>query len=114
MYAESAADRVSKERDAQAAAQVAVEARLRELAMMDVRREEMLMKGWARHGPALHRMAPGRYRDGQGRRRIQLHPQPPEAATRSDGVKGRHLLRTNLTENDPALLWCAHQCPVDR
>ena len=48
-------------------------------------------------------MAPGRYRDGQGKLHVHLHPQPPEAA---DGRGGRrYLLRTNLTENDPALLW---------
>ena len=47
-------------------------------------------------GPRSHRMAPGRHRDGQGRRQKLRQIRRRE---------GRYLLRTNLTENDPALLW---------
>jgi len=54
--------------------------------------------------PRSHRVAPGRSRDGQGKCRVQLPPQPPEAAA-DPPTEGRYLLRTNLTENDPALLW---------
>ena len=77
--------------------------RLRELAAMEVPREEMLMKLGAA-GPRSHRLAPGRHRDGQGRCHVHLLPQPPEA-TPDPATGGRYLLRTNLTENDPALLW---------
>src|ERR1700722_14868381 len=52
-------------------------------------------------------MAPGRYRDGRGRRRIQLRPQPPELR-QIRRREGRYLLRINLPENDPALLWQYH------
>ena len=70
---------------------------------MEVPREEMLMKlGAARSGA--HRMAPGRHRDGQGAPIFSyaLNRQKLRTARRREG---RYLLRTNLTENDPALLW---------
>ena len=54
--------------------------RLRELAAMEVPREEMLMKLGAARSPRSLHMAPGRYRDGQGKLHVRLHPQPPEAA----------------------------------
>ena len=43
-------------------------------------------------------------RDRQGKLHVHLRPQPPEAAA-VRRREGRYLLRTNLTENDPALLW---------
>jgi len=49
-------------------------------------------------------MAPGGNRDGQGKLHVHLRPQPPELR-RVRRREGRYLLRTNLTENDPALLW---------
>ena len=75
-------------RDAQAGAQVAMEA------VAGVGRDGRPARGNADEagrgtGPRSHRMAPGRYRDGQGRRWIQLRPQSPEAAT--DPTAGRTL-----------------------
>src|SRR3984957_8239396 len=66
-------------RDAQTATEVAVEAASR------AGRDGNPARGNADEagrgtGPRSHRMAPGRYRDGQGKFHVHLHPQPPEAA----------------------------------
>ena len=79
---------------------------LRELTGMEVSREEMLMKLGAARAKAPHCMAPGRYRDGRGKPHLQ--PTPSTARSwcgRARRREGRYLLRTNLTENDPTLLW---------
>ena len=75
-------------RDAQAAAQVAVEAAAR------VGRDGSPARGNADEagrgtGPRSHRLAPGRHRDGQGKFHVHLRPQPPEAA--ADPATGRTL-----------------------
>ena len=78
-------------------------ARLSRLAAMNVKREEMLMKlGAARSGA--DRMASGRSRARQGERRadLLLNRQKLQIARRREG---RYLLRTNLTDKDPAVLW---------
>ena len=78
VFAESV-DRASKEaRDAQSPTEVAVEA------AAGVGRDGSPARGDADEAgcgtvPRSHRMAPGRYRDGQGKFHVRLHPQPPEA-----------------------------------
>ena len=79
-------------------------ARLKQLSMMALSREELLMKlGAARaHAPAASRLvviavAPEgvTFTDHLDRNRLQ----------RARRREGRYLLRTNLTEDDPAKLW---------
>ncbi len=79
-------------------------ARLKQLSMMALSREELLMKlGAARaHAPAAWRLvviavAPEgvTFTDHLDRNRLQ----------RARRREGRYLLRTNLTEDDPATLW---------
>ena len=64
--------------------------RLRELAAMQVPREEMLMK-----------LGAARARAPTAWRLVDIAMDKAGAGWR----EGRYLLRTNLTENDPALLW---------
>ena len=88
VYAESV-ERVSKERAMRRRQLKWLWKRLRELAAMDSPARGNADEAGRGKGPRSHRMAPGRYRDGQGRRRIQLRPQPPKAAT--DPTAGRTL-----------------------
>ena len=103
VYAESV-DRVSKERAMRRRQLKWLWKRLRELAAMEVRREEMLMKlGAARaRAPTAWRLvdiAMDKAGAGFG---YALNRQKLRQIRRREG---RYLLRTNLTENDPALLW---------
>ena len=57
-----------------------------------------------RAGQSTHRMAPGRYRDGRESPTF-TYALNRKKLRRARRREGRYLLRTNLTENDPTLLW---------
>jgi hypothetical protein len=103
VYAESV-DRVSKERAMRRRQLKWLWKRLRELAAMDVPREEMLMKlGAARaRAPTAWRLVDIAMDQQSARFSYTLNRQKLRRIRRREG---RYLLRTNLTENDPALLW---------
>jgi hypothetical protein len=97
-------DRVAKERAMRKRQLKWLWKRLRELAAMEISREEMLMKLGAARGKA-----PTAWRLVD----IEMDKQSPtftyalnrKKLRRARRREGRYLLRTNLTENDPALLW---------
>jgi hypothetical protein len=103
VYAQSA-ERVAKERAMRRRQLKGLWVRLKQLANMALSREELLMKlGAARaHAPAAWRLVA-----------ITVAPQAATFTFRLDRNKlrqarrreGRYLLRTNLTEDDPAKLW---------
>jgi hypothetical protein len=103
VYAESV-DRVSKERAMRRRQLKWLWKRLPELAAMDVRREEMLMKlGAARaRAPTAWRLVDIAMDKAGAGFSYTLNRQKLRQIRRREG---RYLLRTNLTENDPALLW---------
>jgi transposase len=78
--------------------------RLRELAAMEISREEMLMKlGAARaRAPTAWRLVDIEMDKQSARFIYDLNRQKLRRLRRREG---RYLLRTNLTQNDPALLW---------
>src|ERR1700726_1843171 len=103
VYAQSV-DRVSKERAMRRRQLRWLWKRLRELGAMEVPREEMLMKlGAARaRAPTAWRLVDiAMDKTGAGFS-YALNRQKLRQIRRREG---RYLLRTNLTENDPALLW---------
>ena len=79
-------------------------ARLMKLAAMDVSPKEKLMKlGAARSkAPSAWRLVDVTLDENTGALSFSLNRNKLRAARRREG---RYLLRTNLTENDPALLW---------
>ena len=103
VYAESV-DRVSKERAMRRRQLRWLWKRLRELVAMEVRREEMLMKlGAARaRAPTAWRLVDIEMDKAGAGFSYALNRQKLRQIRRREG---RYLLRTNLTENDPALLW---------
>ena len=103
VFAESA-DRVSKERAMRRRQLKWLWKRLRELAAMEVPREEMLMKlGAARsRAPTAWRLVDIEM-DKQSS--MFIYTLNRHKLRRVRRREGRYLLRTNLTENDPALLW---------
>ncbi len=103
VYAESV-DRVSKERAMRKRQLKWLWKRLRELAAMEVPREEMLMKlGAARaRAPTAWRLVDIEMDKESAMFIYSLNRQKLRRIRRREG---RYLLRTNLTENDPALLW---------
>ena len=103
VFAESA-DRVSKERAMRRRQLKWLWKRLRELAAMQVPREEMLMKlGAARaRAPTAWRLVDIAMDKAGAGFSYTLNRQKLRQIRRREG---RYLLRTNLTENDPALLW---------
>jgi hypothetical protein len=103
VYAESV-DRVSKERAMRKRQLKWLWKRLRELAAMEVPREEMLMKlGAARaRAPTAWRLVDIEMDKDSSMFIYALNRQKLRRIRRREG---RYLLRTNLTENDPALLW---------
>jgi hypothetical protein len=103
VFAESV-ERVSKERAMRRRQLKWLWKRLRELATMDVPREEMLMKlGAARaRAPTAWRLVDVEMDNAGARFSYALNRQKLRRIRRREG---RYLLRTNLTENDPALLW---------
>ena len=103
VYAESV-DRVSKERAMRRRQLKWLWKRLRELAAMEIPREEMLMKlGAARaRAPTAWRLVDIAMDKESSMFIYTLNRQKLRRIRRREG---RYLLRTNLTENDPALLW---------
>jgi hypothetical protein len=103
VYAESV-DRVGKERAMRKRQLKWLWKRLRELAAMEVPREEMLMKlGAARaRAPTAWRLVDIEMDKESAMFIYSLNRQKLRRIRRREG---RYLLRTNLTENDPALLW---------
>ncbi len=103
VFAESV-ERVSKERAMRRRQLKWLWKRLRELAAMEVPREEMLMKlGAARaRAPTAWRLVDVEMDKESARFIYTLNRQKLRRIRRREG---RYLLRTNLTENDPALLW---------
>src|SRR5271169_6311933 len=103
VFAESD-DRVTKERAMRRRQMKWLWKRLRELAAMEISREEMLMK----LGAARSR-APTAWRlieiDMDKESSMFIHTLNRQKLRRVRRREGRYLLRTNLTENDPALLW---------
>jgi hypothetical protein len=103
VYAQSV-DRVSKERAMRRRQLKWLWKRLRELAAMEVAREEMLMKlGAARaRAPTAWRLVDIAMDKAGAGFSYTLNRQKLRQIRRREG---RYLLRTNLTESDPALLW---------
>ena len=103
VFAEST-ERVSKERAMRKRQLKWLWKRLRELAAMEVPREEMLMKlGAARaRAPTAWRLVDIEMDKESSMFIYALNRQKLRRIRRREG---RYLLRTNLTENDPALLW---------
>jgi hypothetical protein len=103
VFAESA-DRVSKERAMRRRQLKWLWKRLRQLAAMEVPREEMLMKlGAARsRAPTAWRLVDIEMDKDSSMFIYTLNRQKLRRVRRREG---RYLLRTNLPENDPALLW---------
>lgn len=103
VFAESV-ERVSKERAMRRRQLKWLWKRLRELAAMQVPREEMLMKlGAARaRAPTAWRLVDIEMDKESAMFSYALNRQKLRQSRRREG---RYLLRTNLTENDPALLW---------
>jgi DDE family transposase len=103
VYAESV-DRVSKERAMRRRQLKWLWKRLREIAAMEIPREEMLMKlGAARaRAPTAWRLVDIEMDKESSMFIYDLNRQKLRRIRRREG---RYLLRTNLTENDPALLW---------
>jgi hypothetical protein len=103
VFAESV-DRVSKERAMRKRQMKWLWKRLRELAAMEISREEMLMKlGAARsRAPTAWRLIEINMDQESSMFIYALNRQKLRTVRRREG---RYLLRTNLIENDPALLW---------
>jgi len=103
VYAQSA-DRVAKERAMRRRQLKWLWARLKKLAAMDVSRQERLMKlGAARSkAPSAWRLVDVAVDENSGALSFSLNRNKLRATRRREG---RYLLRTNLTESDPALLW---------
>ncbi len=79
-------------------------ARLKQLSAMRLTREELLMKLGAARQEDPDGLAPDRDRGVAEQRHLQLSARSRQAAGRAS-ARGRYLLRTNLTEHDPAKLW---------
>ena len=103
VFAQSA-DRVSKERAMRRRQLKWLWARLKKLAQMDVSREERLMKlGAARSkAPSAWRLVATDVDETTGALTYALDRAKLRKARRREG---RYLLRTNLTDDDPAKLW---------
>ena len=103
VFAESA-DRVTKECAMRRRQMKWLWKRLRELAAMEISREEMLMKlGAARsRAPSAWRLVEFEMDKESSMFIYTLNWKKLRTVRRREG---RYLLRTNLTENDPALLW---------
>jgi hypothetical protein len=98
------ADRISKERAMRRRQLKWLWARLKKLAAMDVSREERLMKlGAARSkAPSAWRLVEAEVDGKTGALTFSLDRKKLRKVRRREG---RYLLRTNLTESDPAILW---------
>jgi hypothetical protein len=103
VFAQSA-DRVMKERAMRRRQLKALWKRLSQLAAMEISREELLMKlGAARaKAPTAWRLVTVQIDKQNATLRFSLNRQKLRSARRREG---RYLLRTNLADKDPALLW---------
>src|SRR5277367_2537553 len=103
VFAQSA-DRVAKERAMRRRQLKWLWARLKKLSLMEITREERLMKlGAARSkAPSAWRLVETEVDEKTGALSFALERHKLRAVRRREG---RYLLRTNLTESDPALLW---------
>src|SRR3979411_3074176 len=103
VFAQSS-DRVSKERAMRRRQLKWLWKRLRQIAAMEISREELLMKlGGARSkAPAAWRLVDVEIDKERPSFTFALNRKKLRTARRREG---RYLLRTNLTENDPAQLW---------
>jgi len=103
VFAQSA-DRVAKERAMRRRQLKWLWARLKEVAAMTLSRDQLLMKlGAAQHKvPAAWRLVEVTVEDQAGSFRYTLRRDKLRQVRRREG---RYLLRTNLTETDPAKLW---------
>jgi hypothetical protein len=103
VFAQSA-DRVAKERAMRRRQLKWLWARLKQLSTMRLTREELLMKmGAARHRvPTAWRLVEIEVSPGSALFSYRLDRNKLRVARRREG---RYLLRTNLTEHDPAKLW---------
>jgi hypothetical protein len=103
VFAQSA-DRINKERAMRRRQLKWLWARLRKLADMEVSREERLMKlGAARSkAPSAWRLVETEVDDKTGKLTFSLDRKKLRKVRRREG---RYLLRTNLTDDDPAKLW---------
>jgi len=101
------ADRISKERAMRRRQLKWLWARLKKLAAMDLSREERLMKlGAARSkAPSAWRLVTTKVDGKTGALTYSLDRKKLRKVRRREG---RYLLRTNLTESDPATLWQYH------
>jgi transposase len=97
-------DRVAKERAMRRRQLKWLWKRLAEIAAMKLTREELLMKlGAARsHAPTAWRLVAAKVPKGSTTLSYRLNRDKLRQARRREG---RYLLRTNLTESDPAQLW---------
>ena len=103
VFAQSA-DRIAKERSMRRRQLKWLWKRLAQLAAMDASREEMLMKlGAARaKAPSAWRLINIAMDSAGGKFTYTLNRKKLRQVRRREG---RYLLRTNLTDNDPAVLW---------
>src|SRR3979409_2117945 len=103
VFAQSS-DRVSKERAMRRRQLKGLWKRLRQIAVMEITREELLMKlGGARSkAPAAWRLVDVEIDKERPSFTFALNRKKLRTARRREG---RYLLRTNLPENDPAQLW---------
>ena len=103
VFAQSA-DRINKERAMRRRQLKWLWARLKKLADMDVSRQERLMKlGAARSkAPSAWRLVEAEVDDKTGKLTFSLDRKKLRKVRRREG---RYLLRTNLTDDDPAKLW---------
>jgi hypothetical protein len=103
VFAQSA-DRINKERAMRRRQLKWLWARLKKLAEIEVSRDEMLMKlGAARSkAPSAWRLVETDVDEETGRLTFSLDRKKLRKVRRREG---RYLLRTNLTEDDPAKLW---------
>ena len=103
VFAQSA-DRVMKERAMRRRQLKGLWKRLSQLAAMEISREELLMKlGAARaKAPTAWRLVTVQIDKQNATLRFSLNRQKLRSARRREG---RYLLRTNLADKDPALLW---------
>jgi transposase len=97
-------DRIAKERSMRRRQLKWLWARLKQLSTMTLRREDLLMKlGAAKQkAPSAWRLIEIEVAEHKASFTYRLHREKLRSARRHEG---RYLLRTNLTESDPAKLW---------
>jgi len=104
VFAQSS-DRVSKERAMRRRQLKWLWKRLRQIAAMEISREELLMKLGGARSKSAGCLASGRCRYRQAAPELHLRAQIAKKLLITRRREGRYLLRTNLSDNDPAQLW---------